>query len=283
MEEFFNSINCRCFINKNAGNIPWGQFALFYESLGPTAYRLPHTIYDVGYPGYLISEKAQSWLELQPLTSLVKRQINLLDLIKALPDMYFSLLEQGIQPALCIGGAKVTVKQYYQSRMLNNISDTTPNPQRGNDQPFKRTIHFEYQFNNINADQRQHILDYYRSKIPDIKVMADFGHALQLSQDVEYLLSDQPNIHTIGFVENIGGQKFCPIDVENYLPESASLYIILYCLGMLARYCPDIWMKAIDSNVQISETTNSLLNIAYRKFPNLILDQMTRILHYIHL
>ncbi len=43
------------------------------------------------------------------------------------------------------------------------------------------------------------------------------------------------------------------------------------------------WMRAIDENVQIAELTDSLLDMIHRKFPNLILDQMTWVKHYVHL
>jgi len=70
---------------------------------------------------------------------------------------------------------------------------------------------------------------------------------------------------------------------DTYLSEPAAYFIVLYCLGMLSRYYPDVWMKAIDKSVQIGELVDTFLNAAYRKFPNLMLDQMTEIKHFIHL
>jgi hypothetical protein len=61
------------------------------------------------------------------------------------------------------------------------------------------------------------------------------------------------------------------------------LLMLLYNLRMLSNYYPDIWMKTIDQNVQIVEVVDTFLNIVYRKFPNLILDQMTGTKHVIHL
>lgn len=84
-------------------------------------------------------------------------------------------------------------------------------------------------------------------------------------------------------VDDINGRKFYILRPEAYIPEPATHFVLLYCLGMLARYYPDIWMRAIDENVQIAKLTDSLLNIIYRKFPNLMLDQMTWVKHYVHL
>ncbi|MEW6497623.1 MAG: YaaC family protein [Cyanobacteriota bacterium] len=47
-------------------------------------------------------------------------------------------------------------------------------------------------------------------------------------------------------VEDINGRKFYILKPEEYLPEPASHFIILFCLGMLCRYYPDVWMKVID-------------------------------------
>jgi len=55
----------------------------------------------------------------------------------------------------------------------------------------------------------------------------------------------------------------------------------LFCFSMLSRYYPDIWMKTIDSNVRAAELVNEFLNVAYRKMPNLILDQLTLTRHNI--
>lgn len=100
----------------------------------------------------------------------------------------------------------------------------------------------------------------------------------------EFFPGDEENIgYFSDIVEDINGKKFYILNPEDYLPQPASHLIILFCLGMLCRYYPDVWMKVIDENVQVAELTDSLLNIIYRKFPNLILDQMTGIQHYVHL
>jgi hypothetical protein len=59
--------------------------------------------------------------------------------------------------------------------------------------------------------------------------------------------------------------------------------VVLFCLGMIARYHADIWMHAVDNDVSISELVDSFLNVCSRRFPNLILDQLSDTHHHIHL
>jgi YaaC-like Protein len=60
------------------------------------------------------------------------------------------------------------------------------------------------------------------------------------------------------------------------------MLVLTYCLGMLSRYFPDVWMTVTDSRVEVAELTNTLLSVIQRKFPNLVLDQLTGVKHYIH-
>ncbi|MBD2571055.1 hypothetical protein H6G59_24805 [Anabaena lutea FACHB-196] len=84
-------------------------------------------------------------------------------------------------------------------------------------------------------------------------------------------------------IDDIHGKIFYKLPSEEMdFQEIISHFVILFCLGMLCRYYPDIWMEIVEENVLVSEFTDSLLNIIYRKFPNLILDQMTLTKHYVH-
>jgi hypothetical protein len=80
-----------------------------------------------------------------------------------------------------------------------------------------------------------------------------------------------------------GGDYYYILNPDDYLHEPPALFILLYCLGMLSRYHPDLWMDAITSNVQVAEIVDTLLNVFYRKFPNLILDQLTLTHHHVRL
>ena len=83
-------------------------------------------------------------------------------------------------------------------------------------------------------------------------------------------------------VDDIRGEIYFIFQPQSYIPEPATVFILLFQLGMLSRYYPDLWMAAIDHDVRIAEFVDSLLNIAFRKFPNLMLDQLTGVKHSVH-
>ena len=114
--------------------------------------------------------------------------------------------------------------------------------------------------------------------------MADLGKNLHLQHTFEVSPSDEQwNFYFPDGVDAVSGQLFYILKPETYLPEPAAHLIPLYCLGMLSRYYPDVWMHAIDKNIRLAELIDSLLNIIHRKFPNMILNQMTSVKHYIHI
>jgi hypothetical protein len=83
-------------------------------------------------------------------------------------------------------------------------------------------------------------------------------------------------------VDDISRRRFFVLQPEDYIPEPASHMILLYMLGMLARYSPDIWVRQLDSNTAVVEIMSTLLHSVHRKFPNQILDQLTGCVHEFH-
>jgi hypothetical protein len=80
-------------------------------------------------------------------------------------------------------------------------------------------------------------------------------------------------------VDSVAGELFFILQPAHYLPEAAAYFVLLYCLSMTARYYPDIWMSFISDNVRGAELVDTLLNFAQRKFPHLMLDQLTDAKH----
>lgn len=297
-ETFFSSIQCKCHIKKRVlkysnaleesgenlsnninnnnefyeGNIPWGHFSLFYHSLVPCAFHVHFERYENGKSTFIKGDLAQFCANLLPLESFISDRFNALNLIKTLPDIYFDLIELGIKPDLCQGNLKLKVEGYYKTdeqgkKDLEKIKDTN-----------------YFFIDNISPDQKEHLLTLYQKRNPNIKLEADLGAHIYLKFTEEYSPTENfKSRYYPDMVDDIHGRKFYILKPENYLPEPATYLVLLYCLGMLSRYYPDIWMNAIEKNIQITEVTNSLLNIIYRKFPNLILDQMTWIKHYVHI
>ncbi|HEX74627.1 MAG TPA: hypothetical protein G4N93_05700 [Dehalococcoidia bacterium] len=268
-ENFLELIQCKCHI-KNG--IPWGQFALFYQNLVPCAFGIEIEIHDEGKSMFLHSDVPQNCADLLPLNSIVSKYLNVLDLVKSLPDIYFTLQQLGIQPDLCRGSVKGTVIRYYKK------------DEQGNEQVEKTKADCNFFIDGITTEQKEHLLTFYEERNPNITLQADLGLNIHLRLTEEATPPDQ--VHERYFpdiLDDINSRKFYILKPEFYTPEPAAYFVLLYCLGMLARYYPDTWMRAIDENVQIAELTDSLLNIIYRKFPNLILDQMTWVKHYVHL
>lgn len=268
-ENFLSQIQCDCHIEND---IPWGQFALFYQSLVPCACGIEIEIHDQGKSAFLQSHATQNCADLLPLASIVSKCFTALDLVKCLPDMYFTLKQLRIEPDLCRGSAKASIIRHYKK------------DEHGNKQLEKTKETSDFFVDGVTTEQKNHLLNFYKEHNPNITLQDDFGSNIHLQWIREFTASgEERGGYYPDIVDDINGRKFYILKPEVYIPETAAHFVLLYCLGMLARYYPDIWMRAIDENVQIAELTDSLLNIIYRKFPNLILDQMTWVKHYVHL
>ncbi|MEW6491794.1 MAG: YaaC family protein [Cyanobacteriota bacterium] len=275
-EAFFNSLQCNCFTKNGHGDkTPWGHFPLFYKSLLPGAIAIHKNIIDVGYQGRLQTFDILDCADKLSLDALVEKNLNSLEILKTLPDMYFLLLQLGIKPELCQGSAESNLIREYKTDA------------QGEKHLDKFIVEYNFILDGISPEQKAHFLKFYQENNPGINIIRDFGTNIFLSSKNEFILNN--NLTPIHYeeyypdsVDDINDRKFYIVKPETYIPELAAYLILLFCLGMLCRYYPDIWMKVIDENVQIAELTDSLLNIVYRKFPNLILDQMTETKHYVH-
>ena len=265
-QAFLGSLQCRLHISKEG--IPWGHFALFYRSLVPCAFHIPTETHDHGKSTFVIGDITQPCAELLPLDSVMSDCFDALDLMKTLPDMYFFLKELGIQPDLCRGNLKLKVVRHYKK------------DDQGKEQLEKVKENHDFFIDGISPSQKTHLLSFYKQHNFLIGLEADLGANIHLKLTREFSLPDEASTgYYPDVVEDINDRKFYILRPESYLPEPATHLVLLFCLGMLSRYYPDIWMRAINENIQIAELTDSLLNIVYRKFPNLILDQMTRTKH----
>ena len=82
-------------------------------------------------------------------------------------------------------------------------------------------------------------------------------------------------------MDDSNGKQYLVLKPEEYIYEAASYFLLLFCFGMLARYYPDVWVKTVNSNSQIAEVTDRLLDIVSWRVPTLILNQMTDTKHYV--
>jgi hypothetical protein len=138
--------------------------------------------------------------------------------------------------------------------------------------------------NQLSPDDKKILLTLFQ-KNQNLKVVEEFPSNLRVVQRPEAdtwenlakLYSYYPDV-----VEDLNGRKYFILHPDRYLPEPASMLALSYCLGMLSRYFPDVWMGVLDKRIEIVELANTFLNVLHRKFPHLILDQMTGVKHNIH-
>lgn len=273
VEDFFNLLQCSCYTKVEQGNyILWGNFPLFYQCLVPNAVKLNQKVFISNKSTYIQESSAFNVTDLLRIDVSNNNSFNSLDILKSLPDMYFQLKEIGISPNLCQGNLSSNVQVFYK------------NNEQGKEEFDRQEVNYIFTLDSITQAQKSYIIDFYKQQSNLINVVDDYGSniCLEISKTL-YSLNDKTSTYIPDIVDSINHQLFYILYPENYLPEPAAYFVLLFCLGMLCRYYPDIWLKIIDENVQVTEVTDSLLNFIYRKFPNLILDQMTYTKHCIHL
>lgn len=272
VEEFLSRIQCSCLFKREAETgewYPWGNFPLFYQSLIQGVFRVPIQEHVVGKHSHITRYHAQACADSKDIAKLNGLNFDLLTIFKQLPDMYFYLLELGVVPELSRGNVKATiwntVKEEAEKTTVTNVKE----------------VH-DFFIDGLFQEQRDKLLKLYGEVNKDIKIVTDFGSNLHLRFEREYVPPKEFRVYFPDIVEDVHGKHFYITDIDTYLSELASILVGLYMLSMLSRYYPDIWVRAIEKNVSIAEITDTFLNMVQRKFPNLILDQLTEVKHHIY-
>ncbi len=262
LKPFLNSIQCRCYFKND---IPWGQFPNFYKSIEPCVSTINTKYYNnnVEYQMVLNPVVTSDKIEIEKFN---KKVFNVFNIIKTLPDLYNLLYNNSIIPDLCRGQANANHKKQY-------IKDAN-----GQD-VIKILLEFYYSIDFATPEQKSLLISYYKEYVKNIDITGEYENSFTFKQLLENPEIDT-TFYTPDITENIFGDLYYIVYPNEYLPEPAAHFVILYCLGMISRYYPDIWLKTIDENVILAEVIDNLLDIVYRKFPYLILDQMTGIHHY---
>lgn len=260
-QKFLEKVECVC---HSRDGQPWGAFPLFYRSLAPAATTIHVVTVITGKSSVLERDIPINSADLLPLASIAKRNLNAWEMFKDLPDLYWSLRELKITPNLCRGSVK------------REAAHTPPDRVRYQDAFF---------VDGITAEQKESLLKYYRQRNPAITIVDDHGANIHLTLTAEG--PDEASVvRKMGYcpdiTEDLAGRKYYIVKPDHYVQEPAAVLALLFCFSMLCRYYPDVWMKQIDQNVRVAELMNVFLNNAYRKFPNLILDQLTLTKHSIH-
>jgi YaaC-like Protein len=271
------AIRCCCFSKpETAGGkrLPWGHFPLFYDSLLPSTYLLG--VYEEKHAGNIHSSaiwprrQPAPCSPLVPVRQLLSTTFDALTLVRSLPDLYPVLAQCGIAPSVCPGGADVR-----RLRVMKMPLDSIE---------IEREEHtWSFGFQPPFGQDATAIAQVWRKRSPALEQVAEDGAQIILRRRIITNGSGTlwDSRERPWYANDLTGRPYLIIDPDDYLQEPASLFVLLFAFGMLARYYPDVWMEAIGKSVQAAELCDSLFQVFYRKFPQLILDQMTAAHHSI--
>jgi YaaC-like Protein len=281
LERFFSTIQCAC--HKNAQGEPTGHFPVVYSCLEPPAFIVHSELHDAGRPSYIERDDAVNCADLQPLDRIGNQRFSCWELLKSLPDLYNTLLDAGVRPSLAPGAMMRRVVNHYAPVPSNAVNDSTSGASSAGNRPLDKTVDSHHFFINRLSVEQKTTLSGLCQRNPHMRVLDEYPSNLHIVLELETKAGTQVETgYYPDVVDDLHGQKYYLLQPDSYLPEPASMLVITYCLGMLSRYFPDVWMRVTDSRIEIAEVTNTLLTVVQRKFPNLILDQMTGVKHYIH-
>lgn len=273
---YFDRLQCK--LREDNGFV--GHFPVYYDSLVPPVFGIRTTIgkykeirTQTGRSSTSSKSSRFSRIvlahtgELRQLES-IKMPFNVLSLIKGLPDLCFILSEINIEPNLIHCAYHIRRKL-----ITRDINSEVSN-----------TVHDSHQFvADCTKLQRDSLVDFWRKK--NTSEAGDFQSIEQTENhqyfvvNVEYADQESFSFYMPDIVEDLAGEKYLITNPDDYLAEPIAYMIILYCLSMLARYYPDVWMRTVLENPVVAETIETILVVAYRKMPLLILDQMTSTKH----
>lgn len=269
VEDFLTTVSFEIYSNER---VAWGQFPRFYTCLVPNAYVREFHSRDNGQVTYDKNFKLHAdCTELIDIRNLLKQRFNLANIVKVLPDLYAFLPELEIKPNMCrVMTEQGLITNFYQDKILT-----------------RQDIKVHYILAGIPQLEQPKLVNYYKTFLDANPILQTISIVEQTDIMLHFVISWesnlQPNHYYLPDVEeNIKGEKFIILEKTLYLSEPANYYAFLFCLGMIARYYPDIWIRTIDKNILIAELIDLILNIVHRKFPNLILDQMTNTKYFIH-
>lgn len=257
---FFERTKCRLFVKEE---MPWGHFAVFCMSLVPSAMFFTTRWMVKGKTMYIDKPIVMNSAEKLDINKLVGRDFSLLGMLQELPELQSLLSQFGITSALRPGNVRAEIVQTITDGKLTHESHC-----------------YDFFVNAISANTKKSLLGAYVKR--GLKLVEDMGPHLHLRFEFKLKEGESTTLKTPDIVNDLVGTKYFVLEPSTYIQEEVKYLMILYSLGMLSRYYPDVWIKALRSNTLIREITDSLLSLIDRKLPNLVLDQLTGVKHYIH-
>ena len=193
-------------------------------------------------------------------------KFDLLTMFEFLPDMVQQFFNNGIISNLCLGEAKWFE---YES----HLSDESKGSSQNNYQEFYFSI------DRLSSEKKE----YFERRYLQNKAVQKIG---KYPENISFIYDSREESDGNYFpdmIQDLFGRIYFIYNVEEYIQELANLYICFFCTGMFCRYHPDYWMYWIEKNVSFKHLMETLCSIAIRKFPNLILNQLTQCINYFHL
>ncbi len=267
--DFFSKLKCRLHLHP-IDHIPWGHYPLVYKSLICDSISYPIK-YD--FEGSSISGDGRGLQNCADIPDIIKFKghvFNTFTLMNNLPDLYNIMTQFNYKMNLFPGDMYMHKLKHIGIKADGKIISES----------YTDTFHFLIRC--ITNNEKNDFITICSQSNQNIKFLDVGPYNLHGIFKISYEMPSESKFYIPDLVDDIHGKIYFIYKVDNYLPEISSHLILLFIFGMLSRYHPDIWMNIISKNIKVAEIIDSLLNIIYRKFPNLILNQMTLTKNYIH-
>jgi hypothetical protein len=264
--DFLKAIACVLHIHESH-DIPWGNFPIFYEALISPAIVVRQNLFEAGAATYAQRDVVLCTCDVQKLETLRERDLNLLHLMRAMPDMWLQLTDLEAGPTVCPGRVELQTTRH------GGPADSTVT------QVDER---WDFYVNAIRGEDKESLKAVY-ARNPKIQFLSEGPTSLRLRFAYSFTPGHEESHYIPDIVDTMTGRHFYIVNPDSYIAEPAACLAMLFSLGMLSRYFPDVWMDAIDRNVVLAELLDSVLGTINRKFPQLLLDQLTGLKHYIQL
>lgn len=265
-EEILEGISCKIYKKQNepGKHIPYGHFKNFYNSIIPECIFLDVKTFIQGKKGWLEHRQPVYNADKRPIGDLTSADFALIDMLGFLPDVTGQLTDNNIQSNLCPGQMRLTFHEMQQDQGV------------GDQKNYGEGFIF---INGVSTEKEEYFKKLYLEN-KAISLEDQFSSNLYFSYDSrrESDLAYMPDM-----TQDLSGAIYFIYEVEKYVQELANFYICFFCTGMLCRYYPDHWMRWLEKNVGFRNLMNRLCSVAIRKFPNLILNQLTQRINHFHL
>jgi hypothetical protein len=262
--EFFKGVGCKVYVRDN---VAVGAFPLYYDSLETDVVSIPATTTFTDAPFSRSGVITLPCADKTPLSEISKRSISLLDAMAGLPDLVDDLERLSLPTML--RRCKYTLATRHPMN-LETIKESDEVVQETHDL-------FVY---GMSTDDEAFLQTHYAGIKNSQHLSFEKVESGTLRGMMSRTVTKSGILNGIYFPDVVDASSaalYLILKPKEYIPELAAMLMVLYILGMLCRYYPDIWIKMIDRSAIFSETINSVLRTVRRRFPNLILNQVRQV------